>query len=64
VPVEMAIHGFYAVRLTLRALEPSARFLTEVLGFRRSGTYSTPHETTVTIFEVGLVGWNRGTCGD
>jgi glyoxalase family protein len=53
VPVEMAIHGFYAVRLTLRALEPSARFLTEVLGFRRGGTYSTPHETTVTIFEVG-----------
>jgi glyoxalase family protein len=53
VPVEMAIRGFYAVRLTLRALEPSARFLTEVLGFRRGGTYQTPHQTSVTVFEAG-----------
>ena len=53
VPVEMAIHGFYAVRLTLGNLEPSARFLTEVLGFRRSGNYQTPHQTSVTVFEVG-----------
>ncbi len=53
VPVEMAIRGFYAVRLTLRNLEPSAHFLTEVLGFRRSGTYQTPHQTSVTVFEVG-----------
>jgi glyoxalase family protein len=53
VPVEMAIRGFYAVRLTLRNLEPSARFLTEVLGFRRSGIYQTPHQTSVTVFEVG-----------
>jgi glyoxalase family protein len=51
--VEMAIHGFYAVRLTLRKLEPSARFLTEVLGFRRSSTYQTPQQTSVTVFEVG-----------
>jgi glyoxalase family protein len=53
VPVEMAIHGFSAVRLTLRQLEPSARFLTEVLGFRRGSSYQTPHQTTVTVFEVG-----------
>jgi len=53
VPVEMAIHGFYAVRLTLRKLEPSARFLTEVLGFRSSSTYQTPQQTSVTVFEVG-----------
>src|SRR5260370_19532861 len=53
VPIEMAIRGFYAVRLTLRQLEPSQRFLTEVLGFRRSGSYSTPHPTSVTVFEVG-----------
>jgi glyoxalase family protein len=52
-PVEMAIHGFYAVRLTLRKLEPSARFLTEVLGFRSSSTYQTPQQTPVTVFEVG-----------
>jgi glyoxalase family protein len=49
----MAIRGFYAVRLTLRQLEPSERFLTEVLGFRRSGSYSTPQQTSVTVFEVG-----------
>ena len=53
VPIERAIHGFYAVRLTLRRLEPSARFLTEVLGFRRSSTYQTPQQTSVTVFEVG-----------
>ncbi len=53
VPIEMAIRGFYAVRLTQRQLEPSERFLTEVLGFRRSGSYSTPQQTSVTVFEVG-----------
>ncbi len=53
VPVEMAVHGFYAVRLTLRKLEPSARFLIEVLGFRSSSTYQTPQQTSVTVFEVG-----------
>ncbi len=59
VPVEMAIHGFYAVRLTLRKLEPSARFLTEVLGFRPSSTYQMPQKTQktqkteVSVFEVG-----------
>ncbi len=53
VPAEMAIHGFYAVRLTQRSLEPSARFLSDVLGFRRGSSYSTPQNTPVTIFEVG-----------
>ncbi len=68
VPVERAIHGFYAVRLTLRKLEPSARFLTEALGFRPSGTYQMPQmtqqsqetqgtqQTSVSIFEVGSGG--------
>ncbi|HAE84520.1 MAG TPA: ring-cleaving dioxygenase [Ktedonobacter sp.] len=54
--VEMAIHGFYAVRLTLSKLEPSARFLTEILGFRRADTYQTPEQTSVTVFEVGSGG--------
>jgi glyoxalase family protein len=53
VPAEVSIHGFYSVQLTLRHLEASARFLTDVLGFRRAGTYQTPRLTTVTIFEVG-----------
>lgn len=53
IPLEMMIHGFYAVRLTERTLERSAHFLTETLGFRRTGEYTTPEGTTVTVFEVG-----------
>jgi glyoxalase family protein len=53
VPREMSIHGFYAVRLTLRALEPSTHFLTEVLGFRPGRTYQMPEQTPVNVFEVG-----------
>ncbi len=53
VPAERAIHGFYSVRLTLRDLEPSARFMTELLGFRRSGGYELPQGTNVAVFEVG-----------
>jgi glyoxalase family protein len=53
VPAEMAIHGFYAVRLTERNLDHSARFLTETLGFRQADTYQTPRQTSVAVFEVG-----------
>jgi glyoxalase family protein len=58
VPVERAIRGFYAVRLTLRRLEASARFLTEVMGFRLKpeNDYSMPHGTPVIVFEVGRGG--------
>ena len=58
VPVERAIRGFYAVRLTLRHLESSARFLTEVLGFRPKTTsaYQMAGGTTVSVFEVGRGG--------
>ncbi len=53
IPAEMAIRGLYAVRLTLRRLEPSARFLTETLGFRQAGSYQSAQQRPVTIFEVG-----------
>jgi glyoxalase family protein len=53
VPAEMAIRGLYAVRLIERDLEPTASFLTETLGFRRSGTYQSEQHSTVYIFEVG-----------
>ena len=53
IPVEKSIHGFTSVRLTHRNLEPSARFLTEALGFQRTGSYQTPEKTDVTVFEVG-----------
>jgi glyoxalase family protein len=53
VPADMAIRGLYAVRLTVRDLEPSASFLTETLGFRQSWSYQSEQQTPITIFEVG-----------
>lgn len=53
VPADMAIHGLYAVRLTAKALEPTARLLTETLGFQQSGTYQSEQQSTVYVFEVG-----------
>lgn len=53
VPAEMAIRGFAAARLTERRLESTERFLTGVLGYRRSGSYQTSWQTEVTVFEVG-----------
>lgn len=56
VPVEYAIHGFYAVRLLVRSLEPSVQFLTEQLGFRQSGSYQSEQGNAITVFEVGSGG--------
>jgi glyoxalase family protein len=56
IPPEVAIQGFYAVRLIERSLDPTARFLTETLDFRQGGTYQSGENTTVSIFEVGLGG--------
>src|SRR5579859_1090520 len=56
IPPEVAIQGFYAVRLTERSLNPTAQFLTETLGFQQSGTYQSDEDTTVSIFEVGRGG--------
>lgn len=53
IPAEMAIQGFYAVRLIERALEPTATFLTETLGFRQTETYQSDEGHTVYIFETG-----------
>nr|BBH93585.1 glyoxalase [Thermogemmatispora argillosa] len=53
VPAEYAIRGFYGVQLTLRTLAPSARFLTEVLGFRQVGSYQQEQGYEVVAFEVG-----------
>lgn len=56
VPAAMAIHGLYAVRLTARALDPTARLLTETLGFHQSGTYLSEQHSTIYVFEVGAGG--------
>ncbi len=53
VPAAMAIHGLYAVRLTAKTLAPTAKLLTETLGFRQSGSYQSEQNSTVTVFEVG-----------
>lgn len=53
VPPEMAIHGLYGVRLTIRDLAPTARLLTETLGFRQSGSYQSEQQSTVYVYEVG-----------
>jgi glyoxalase family protein len=52
VPVEMGIRGLYAVRLVVRDLAPSAKLLTETMGFRQAGTYQLD-QRAVAIFEVG-----------
>src|SRR5437660_409900 len=47
------VMGMRLTKKTVNQDDVSARFLTDVLGFRRVGTYQTPQQTTVTIFEVG-----------
>lgn len=53
VPASVAIRGLYAVRLTIRELEPTAKLLTETLGFRQAATYQSEKGNTVSVFEVG-----------
>ena len=52
VPRETGIRGLGAVELTVRDLEPTARVLTEVLGFRMAGKYA-QDDAQVVVFEVG-----------
>ncbi len=56
VPAAMGIHGLYAVCLTTRALHPTARLLTETLGFRQSETYQSEQNSTVHVFAMGTGG--------
>ena len=56
VPAAMSIHGLYAVRITARSLQPTARLLTETLGFRQNGTYQSEQSSTVHVFEMGTAG--------
>ncbi len=55
VPRETGIRGLGAVELTVRDLEPTARMLTEVLGFREAGEYA-QNGSRVVVFEVGPEG--------
>lgn len=53
VPPEMAVRGLYGVRLTIKQLERTERLLSEVLGFRRTGSYQLGAGNEVLTFEVG-----------
>jgi glyoxalase family protein len=53
VPPEMALRGLYGVRFTIKQLEHTERLLTEVLNFRRAGSYQLEPGNEVLIFEVG-----------
>ncbi|HET8521726.1 MAG TPA: VOC family protein, partial [Thermomicrobiales bacterium] len=43
IPPEYQIRGLHAVRIAVRQLEPTERVLTDVMGFRRGGSYPLPH---------------------
>lgn len=53
IPAEMGVRGLDAVTLTVRQLAPTARVLTETLGFRRTREYQTAQLSPVVIFETG-----------
>lgn len=55
VPREFAIRGFGAVTIVVETLQPTADFLTSVLGFRETGEYRFPDNESrrARVFEVG-----------
>ena len=53
VPAEMAIRGLYGVRLTVKQYERTERILTEVMGFKKAGSYQSAEQHEVIIYEVG-----------
>lgn len=54
-PERVGIRGLAAVDLTVRQAEPTARVLTDVLGFRKSGEYP-QGGARVVVFEIGAGG--------
>jgi glyoxalase family protein len=55
-PTPVAIRGLGTVNLVVRDLAPTARTLTEVMGFREARSYPTPDARTVVVFETGAGG--------
>ena len=56
-PAPIAIRGLGTVNLTVRDLAPTARVLTEVMGFREGRTYQQPEQAgEVVVFETGAGG--------
>ena len=57
-PTAVGIRGLGAVTLTVRALEPTERVLTEVMGFTRRGGYAAPDgpQREIVVFGTGVGG--------
>jgi glyoxalase family protein len=55
VPEEFGLRGFGSVTLVVEELMPTARFLTDVLGFQQSGDYSFPDNASrkAVVFSTG-----------
>jgi glyoxalase family protein len=54
VPPEAGIRGLYGVTITVAALEPTAGFLTQVLGFRQTGEGGLPGDAgSLAVFATG-----------
>ena len=55
VPAEWGIRGLGVATLSVARLEPTARILTDALGFRRTGEYPSPADPAVpvVVFETG-----------
>ncbi|MFD4817971.1 ring-cleaving dioxygenase [Peribacillus butanolivorans] len=58
VPKEFSILGLGPVKLTVPNIEPTERVLTEVLGFRKSGAYSSSirGQSKILVYETGKGG--------
>lgn len=58
IPADVAIRGLGAVTLTVNALQPTARLLTEMLGFQQTGEYRFPDNPSrqAQIFSTGSGG--------
>ncbi len=65
-PVAVGIRGLGAVTLTVRALEPTERVLTEVMGFTRRGSYAASDgpQRDIIVFGTGVGGPGAGVHED
>ncbi len=52
ISTEHTIRGLYAATLIVRKLEPTARILTEAMGYTRTATYESDSNGQTTVFEL------------
>lgn len=61
VPPQYAIRGLHAVSILVRRLEPTARVLTEAMGFQRAGEYPSLEDPTRTVTVFAAAEGGPGT---